>query len=251
MTIPMTSAIPGRMTTAKPTAMATAMTARTSTATTDSSAAAITVVVADEHPLFIDGIRFALDDVADISVVGTACDGLDALRLAVRLCPDVVLVDLALLEILDYLRRRCPAVRVLALGADDGEAGLLAALRAGACGYLLKGARPSEIAAAVRSVALGHMVFGRGLAPRLVARLTTPSAQSPFPGLTQREHEVLERLADGRSNAEIARELHLATKTVRNHVSNVLTKLDAPSRVDAALRARDAGLGSRPVLARV
>ncbi|GIH62163.1 LuxR C-terminal-related transcriptional regulator [Microbispora siamensis] len=221
---------------------------------TDSSGA-ITIVVADDHPLFVEGIRFALQQeaaqAAGLSVVGTACDDLDALRLCVRLSPQVLLADLAMLGALDSLRRRCPAVRVLALGADDGEAGFLSALRAGAHGYLLKGSGPAEIAAAVRSVALGQVVFGRGVAPRLLDRLTTPQVRSPFPGLTQREHEILERLADGRSNAEIARELCLATKTVRNHVSNVLTKLAAPSRVDAALRARDAGLGSRPVLTRV
>ncbi|WP_182907852.1 response regulator transcription factor [Microbispora sp. H13382] len=221
---------------------------------TDSSGA-ITVVIADDHPLFVEGIRFALQQEAaqadGLSVAGTACDDLDALRLCVRLSPRVLLVDLAMLDGLDSLRRRCPAVRVLALGDDDGEAGFLGALRAGAYGYLLKDSKPAEIAAAVRSVALGQMVFGGGLAPRLLDRLTTPPPRSPFPGLTQREHEILERLADGRSNAEIARELCLATKTVRNHVSNVLTKLEAPSRVDAALRARDAGLGSRPVLTRV
>ncbi|WP_161628042.1 LuxR C-terminal-related transcriptional regulator [Microbispora catharanthi] len=221
---------------------------------TDSSGA-ITVVVADDHPLYVEGIRSALKQeaaqAAGISVVGTACDDLDALRLCVRLSPQVLLADLAMLGALGSLRRRCPAVRMLALGADDGETGFTSALRAGAHGYLLKGSGPAEIAAAVRSVALGQVVFGGGLAPRLLDRLTTPQARSPFPGLTQREHEILERLADGRSNAEIARELCLATKTVRNHVSNVLTKLAAPSRVDAALRARDAGLGSRPVLTRV
>ena len=217
---------------------------------TDSSGA-ITVVIADDHPLFVEGIRAALEQAAGLSVAGTACDDLDALRLCVRLSPQVLLADLTMLAALGSLRRRCPAVRVLALGDDDGEAGLLGALRAGAYGYLLKGSGPSEIAAAVRSVALGQVVVGGALAPRLLDRLTAPTARSPFPGLTQREHEILERLADGRSNAEIARELCLAPKTVRNHVSNVLTKLAAPSRVDAALRARDAGLGSRPVLTRV
>ncbi|MEU6415261.1 response regulator transcription factor [Microbispora sp. NPDC046933] len=217
---------------------------------TDSSGA-ITVVIADDHPLFVEGIRFALEQATGLSVGGTACDDLDALRLCVRLSPQVLLADLGMLGALGSLGRRCPAVRVLALGTDDGEAGFVSALRAGAHGYLLKGSRPAEIAAAVRSVALGQVVFGGGLAPRLLDRLTTPPARSPFPGLTQREHEILERLADGRSNAEIARELCLATKTVRNHVSNVLTKLAAPTRVDAALRARDAGLGSRPVLTRV
>ncbi|TQS27555.1 response regulator transcription factor [Microbispora sp. KK1-11] len=215
------------------------------------SSGAITVVIADKHPLFVEGIRSALKQAAGISVAGAACDDLDALRLCVRLSPQVLLADLAMLGALGSLRRRCPAVRVLALGPDDGEAGFMSALLAGAHGYLLKGSGPAEIAAAVRSVALGQVVFGGGLAPRLLDRLTAPQARSPFPGLTQREHEILERLADGRSNAEIARELCLATKTVRNHVSNVLTKLAAPSRVDAALRARDAGLGSRPVLTRV
>ncbi|GAA1020746.1 DNA-binding response regulator [Acrocarpospora pleiomorpha] len=209
----------------------------------------ITAVVADQHPLYAEGMRFALERETGITVLGTASDALDALRLAVRLHPDVVLIDLGMLDALEYLQRRCPAVRVLALGQSDGEADLVTALRAGAQGYLLKGTHPGEIAAAVRSVALGHMVFGRGLAASVLTRMTTRTPNSPFPGLTQREHEVLERLADGRSNAEIARELHLAPKTVRNHVSNVLTKLEAASRVDAALLARDAGLGSRRLVA--
>ncbi|GAA0376277.1 DNA-binding response regulator [Acrocarpospora corrugata] len=204
----------------------------------------ITAVVADQHPLYAEGMRFALERETGITVIGTASDALDALRLAVRLHPDVVLIDLGMLDALDYLSRRCPDVRVLALGSSD-EGDLVTALRAGAQGYLLKGTSPGEIAAAVRSVALGHMVFGRGLGPSVLTRMTSRGQSSPFPGLTQREHEVLERLADGRSNAEIARELHLAPKTVRNHVSNVLTKLEAASRVDAALLARDAGLGSR------
>ncbi|WP_214110079.1 LuxR C-terminal-related transcriptional regulator [Acrocarpospora catenulata] len=207
--------------------------------------ATITAVVADEHPLYAEGLRFALAQEPDVTVIGTAADALDALRLAVRLKPGVILIDLAMLDAVEYLSRRCPQVRVLALGSSDTETDLVTALRAGAHGYLLKGARPVEIAAAVRSVALGHLVFGRGLALSVLNRLTTRAAASPFPGLTQREHEVLERLADGRSNAEIARDLHLAPKTVRNHVSNVLTKLEAASRVDAALLARDAGLGSR------
>ncbi|GIH28040.1 DNA-binding response regulator [Acrocarpospora phusangensis] len=209
----------------------------------------ITAVVADRHPLYAEGIRFALERESGITVIGTAADSLDALRLSVRLHPDVVLIDLGMLDALEYLSRRCPGVRVLALGQSDNDADLVAALRAGAQGYLLKGASPGEIAAAVRSVALGHLVFGPGLGPSVLARMTGRSPSSPFPGLTQREHEVLERLADGRSNAEIARELHLAPKTVRNHVSNVLSKLEADSRVDAALLARDAGLGSRRLVA--
>jgi DNA-binding NarL/FixJ family response regulator len=219
--------------------------------TTIDSSAAITVVVADDHPLFIDGIRFALDLTPDISVAGTAGDGLSALRLTVRSQPDVVLMNLTMPgsgETVGHIHRRCPGTRVLALGPDDGDLGLLAAIRAGAYGYLHKDAKPVEIAAAVRSVAVGHMVFCRAAGNRVRSRLTEPGARSAFPGLTQREHEILEHLADGRSNAEIAHALCLSTKTVRNHVSNVLAKMHATSRMDVALRARDAGLSSRPAL---
>ncbi|WP_067186302.1 LuxR C-terminal-related transcriptional regulator [Microtetraspora niveoalba] len=211
----------------------------------------VTVLVADQHPLYAEGVRYALHEAGDVTVVGAASEPLDAIRLAVRLRPNVALIDVAMPEAVDYLTRRCPAVRIITMGTGWSEGDLFAALRAGAYGHLLKCACPGEIAAAVRSVALGQMVFGRGVGPRLLTHLGDPTARTPFPGLTQREHEVLEHLADGRSNAEIARELRLAPKTVRNHVSNVLSKLEAPSRTDAALRARDAGLGSRRMLARV
>ncbi|MCC5577907.1 response regulator transcription factor [Microtetraspora sp. AC03309] len=219
--------------------------------TTGRGTGQVTVVIADEHPLYLEGIRSALHDCTDITVTGAASEPIDAMRLAARLRPRVALIDVAMPEVVDYLTRRCPAVRVLTLGTGDDGRNLLTALRAGTYGHLLKGSEPGEVAAALRSVALGQMVFGRGVGTRLLAHLSAPVMRMPFPGLTQREREVLEYLADGRSNAEIARELCLAPKTVRNHVSNVLNKLEAPTRVDAALRARDAGLGSRLVLTHV
>ncbi len=210
----------------------------------------IRVLVADDHPVMRNGLAALLDSLDGIEVVARAADGREAIREAVLLRPDVILLDLQMpgtdgFEALRGLSRSLPgtAVCVLTMFSDDDS--LFAAMRAGARGYLLKGAEQEEIERAVRSVAAGEAVFGPGVAQRVLAQLTAPPRrEDPFPQLTPREREVLDLLATGRSPREVANRLGLAPKTVGNVVSNILTKLRLTDRGQAAIVARRAGLGT-------
>jgi len=201
----------------------------------------IRVLVVDDHPLFRDGLVGLLATVADVEVVDAVGDGESAVRRSAELAPDVVLMDLNLpglpgLEAIRQVVGRTPAPAVLVLTMVDDDDTVTAALRVGARGYLLKGAVQEDVLAALRTVAAGGVVFGPGAAQRVL------SGERRIADLTPRESEVLALVADGRSNPEIARELGLSLKTVQNHVSNVLAKLQVRDRTQAALRMR--GLGS-------
>jgi DNA-binding NarL/FixJ family response regulator len=204
------------------------------------------VLVVDDHPLFRAGVGGLLASVPDTEVVGTAGDGDAAVREATLLRPDVVLMDLDLpgtsgLEATRRIGKAIPECAVLVLSMLDDDDSVLAAMRAGARGYVLKGAGQEELLAAIRTVAAGGAVFGAAVAARMLAALDRPRpVESRFPGLTDREAQVLGLLAEGRDDRSIAAELGISPKTVANHVSHVLTKLQARDRVAAVLRVRDA-----------
>lgn len=215
----------------------------------------IRVVLADDHPMYRYGLTAVLQQADPIDVVASVGDGA-ALESAVReLEPDVVVTDLSMpgLDGVTATRRLLearPDLAILVLTMHEDDEHVFAALRAGARGYLVKGADGEEIVRAVCSVAAGDAVYGGSVAHRIVASFAGRGAESPtgraFPDLTPREGEVLELLALGCRNHEIARRLGMSEKTVRNHVSQVLTKLQVPDRTAAALRAREAGIGPGP-----
>jgi len=209
----------------------------------------ITVVLADDHPMFREGLRFTLEQADDIRVVAEAADGVEALAAAAKHRPDVVVMDLAMPR-LDGLSATSRLVdsgcRVLVLTFNEEDASVLAAMRAGALGYLRKGAEPAQVVSAVRSTAAGHAVFGPGIAGRMLEVFAErrPQTRDRFPELSPREREILEHLAEGASNREIAGLLVISPVTVRNHVSNILSKLHLANRREAMVRFRDGGAGS-------
>ncbi|MEU5943383.1 response regulator transcription factor [Micromonospora sp. NPDC047548] len=210
----------------------------------------IRVAVVDDHPVFRLGMTALLASTPGLEVVGEAADADGALRLADLHRPDVVVMDLHLggrsgVEATREIVARHPGTGVLVVTMLDDDDWVFAALRAGARGYLLKGAAPAEVDRAVRAVANGEVLLGPVVAARAVGFLAgaRSGAAAPFPGLTDREREVLDLVAQGLSNVIIARRLTLSAKTVRNHLSNVLTKLQVADRSQAIVRAREAGLG--------
>jgi DNA-binding NarL/FixJ family response regulator len=185
-----------------------------------------------------------------VSVVGTAGNGADAVRVTAQQQPDVVLMDLNMpdlngVEATQRIVDTSPHVRVLVFTMFDDDDSVFAAMRAGARGYLLKGAGRDEILRAIDAVARGDAIFGPGIAHRITSFFTREPAQpAAFPELTDRERELLALVAAGRDNRAIAGELYLSEKTVRNHVSNIFSKLQVASRAEAIILAREAGLGA-------
>ncbi len=208
------------------------------------------VLVVDDHPLYREGLVSVIATMAGSEVVGEAADGAEAVRLAHELQPDVVIMDLNLpvgsgVEATRQLIRVSEHSAVLVLTMLEGDDSIFAALRAGARGYLLKGADRSEIERSITAAARGEVVFSPAIAERVLSFFaggSQPDAR-PFSALTAREHEVLDLVARGLTNAEVARRLFVSDKTVRNHVSNVFAKLQVTGRAEAVARARDAGLG--------
>lgn len=212
--------------------------------------AVIRVAVVDDHPVFRLGMTALLASTAGLTVVGEAADADGALRVADQHRPDVIIMDLHLggrsgVAATREIVARHPDIGVLVVTMLDDDDWVFAALRAGARGYLLKGAAPAEVERAVRAVANGEVLLGPVIASRAVSYLSGVRAggAAPFPELTDREREVLDLVAQGLSNVIIARRLTLSPKTVRNHLSNVLTKLQVADRSQAIVRAREAGLG--------
>ena len=207
----------------------------------------IRVLIVDDHPIFRDGLAGLLATLPEVEVAATAGTAEEALAALTRTSPDVVLMDINLpgtsgVEATRRVSAIAPATAVLVISMVDDDDSVFAALAAGARGYVLKGASAAEITAALRTVAAGGAVFGAGIASRLLARTPArpsgPASLSRQHDLTARECEVLDLLAEGASNRQIARSLGLSLKTVQNHVSRILDKLQAADRTQAALRAR-------------
>jgi DNA-binding NarL/FixJ family response regulator len=209
----------------------------------------VRVLIADDHPLVRQGLQAALAPMPDVDVVAEAATGQAAIREAVLHRPDVVVMDLQMpdlngIDATRELRRAVPEAAVLVLTMFDDDDSVFAAMRAGARGYVLKGAEQQEIARAITAVAAGEAIFGPAVATRVLTYFATPPVTpTPFPELTAREREVLDVLATGHPNHQIAQQLGLSPKTVANHLSAIFAKLQVADRTQAILRARDAGLG--------
>jgi len=215
----------------------------------------IRVVLADDHPMYRYGLTAILQQAEAIDVVASVGDGAALVAAVSEHSPDVVVTDLSMpgldgVTATIQLLRAQPELPILVVTMHEDDEHVFAALRAGARGYLVKGADGEEIVRAVHSVASGEAVYGGAVARRIVAFYSGRQAESPaaraFPDLTPREREVLELLATGCRNHEIARRLGMSEKTVRNHVSQVLTKLQVPDRTAAALKAQESGIGNPP-----
>ena len=223
----------------------------------------IRILIADDHLFYREGVRTLLKGVADVEIVGDATSGDDAVAQAATLQPDIVLMDIKMpglngIEATRFIRQNHPRIGVLVVTMFDDDETVFAAMRAGARGYLLKDADREELLRAVSAIHRGEAIFSPAIAERMMQYFTglagrpgaleRPAESSagsprPFPDLTEREREVLELIAQGHSNPAIAERLVLSIKTVQNHVSSILGKLQAVDRAQALVRARDAGFG--------
>jgi DNA-binding NarL/FixJ family response regulator len=208
------------------------------------------VLIADDHPLFRKGMRALLTATPGTEVVGEATTGQEAIELAAELQPDVILMDLQMpgingIEATRQILHTSPHIRILVVTLFEDDASIFTALRAGARGYILKDAKEEEMLRAIRAAGSGEAIFSPAIATRLMDFFAAPRPAAPkeiFPTLTEREREILQLIARGRANNDIAKELALSSKTVGNYVSNIFSKLQVADRAQAIIRARDAGL---------
>jgi DNA-binding NarL/FixJ family response regulator len=209
------------------------------------------ILIADDHPLVRSGLRALLAAAEDIEVVGEAATGEVAMMLAESLQPDVIVMDLRMpgingIEATRRIVQAHPQIRILVVTLFEDDDSVFAALRAGARGYILKDANEVEVLRAIRAVSSGEAIFSTTIAQHLIDFFAAPRPTQPalpFPELTDREREILVLIAQGRSNAEIARSLVISMKTVRNYISSIFSKLQVADRAQAIVRAREAGLG--------
>ena len=210
----------------------------------------VSVLIADDHPLFRKGLRALLASMPDAELVGEATTGAEAVRLAEELQPDVVLMDLQMPEGggLTATRRivdTSPHIRILIVTMFEDDDSVFAAMRAGARGYVLKDADDEDISRAILAVSRSEAIFSPAIAARLMTFFNARPATAavPFPDLTESERAVLRLMAQGLNNDAIAQRLSLSPKTVRNYVSNIISKLQVADRAQAIVRAIEAGLG--------
>ena len=211
----------------------------------------LSVLIADDHPVFRDGIRAMLEATPNTQVVGEAATGTEVISLAEQLKPDLILMDVQMpglngIEATRQIMEAQPGVRVLMVTMFEDDASVFTAMRAGALGYVLKDATKEQLRRAIQAVGNGEAIFSQGIARRLIAFFASPPLSIPknmFPELTDREKEILDLVAKGQSNPEIAEHLRLSTKTVSNYMSNILNKLQVADRAQAIVKARRAGFG--------
>ncbi len=210
----------------------------------------IRVLISDDHQLFRDGLRALLLSAPDTEVVGEAATGQEAIQMAAEHQPDLILMDLQMpdmdgIEATRKIIEASPHINILMVTMFEDDQSVFAAIQAGARGYVLKGAKHDEMLRAIRAVSGGEAIFSSSIATRLMSYFAAGKnlvPQEAFPDLTEREREILTLIARGQSNAAISEALTISVKTVRNHVSNILSKLQVADRAQAAIRARDAGL---------
>lgn len=210
----------------------------------------IQILIADDHTLFRDGLRALFASLPDTAVIAEASSGTEAVTLAEEHQPDVILMDIQMpgmngIEATRRIVETSPHIGVIVVTMFEDDDSVFAAMRAGARGYVLKGSDQDEMLRAIQAVARGEALFGPNIAARLATFFNSSRSSSieAFPELTDREREVLQLLAQGMTNQQIAQSLYISVKTVRNHVSNIFSKLQVADRVQAIIRARDAGLG--------
>ena len=209
------------------------------------------VLIADDHLLFRDGLRALIDSTPLMELVGEATNGEEAVRLCASLQPDVVVMDISMpglsgIEATRQIVQASPHIGILMVTMFEEDHLVFAAMRAGACGYILKGANHAEMTRAISAVGNREAIFSPTIAVRLREYFATMRPTTPplvFPELSEREREILTLIAQGHKNPDIAASLVLSEKTIRNHVSNILSKLQVSDRTQAIIRAREAGLG--------
>lgn len=210
----------------------------------------IRVFIADDHELFRDGLRALVASASDMELVGEAATGDEVIARAAKLQPDVILMDIQMpsmngIEATREIVRGSPRVGILMVTMFDDDPSVFAAMRAGERGYVLKGAKHAEMLRAIHAVASGEAIFSPAIAMRMMQFFDQVKPASPqvLPELTDREREILQLIAQGYKNAEIAEKLFLSEKTVRNHITNIFTKLQVADRAQAIIKARDVGMG--------